>query len=174
MRPFVSRAQERWMFANKPTMAKEWASKMPKGAKLPLHVKKKAKISINNKMKGNLGQMDTKTNKIEINVKAHKGDKAELASTVKHELLHVKHPKMTEKEVYKASAKTKIDPDERRALLARLRGARITKTANALRKKYKVEGSEPGAIYQKANAQKPIREKGSNPSLQKIEIMGIM
>lgn len=121
-----------------------------------------------------LGRMDTETNVIEVNKKAHKGDMKELASTVLHETLHVKHPKMTEKEVYKASAKTKIDPDERRALLARLRGARITKTANALRKKYKVEGSEPGAIYQKANAQKPIREKGSNPSLQKIEIMGIM
>lgn len=100
----------------------------------------KYKISVNNKLKGSLGQMDPKTNKIEINVRAHKRrgrvDKAELASTIKHEMMHVKHPKMTEKQVYKRTAKTKIGPQERAQLLAKL---------------YKVDSSEPGAIYEKAN-----------------------
>ena len=36
--PFVSQAQRRWMYENKPEMAKEWESKTPKGAKLPQHV----------------------------------------------------------------------------------------------------------------------------------------
>jgi hypothetical protein len=39
--PFKSKAQRRWMYANKPAMAAEWEDKTPKGAKLPEHVKKK-------------------------------------------------------------------------------------------------------------------------------------
>lgn len=38
--PFKSAAQRSWMFANKPAMAKEFASHTPKGKKLPKHVKK--------------------------------------------------------------------------------------------------------------------------------------
>lgn len=38
--PFRSRAQEKWMFANKPEMAKEWAAKTPEGAKLPERIGK--------------------------------------------------------------------------------------------------------------------------------------
>ena len=33
--PFESEAQRRWMYANKPEMAKEWQKKTPKGVKLP-------------------------------------------------------------------------------------------------------------------------------------------
>ena len=33
--PFKSKAQAKWMFANKPKMAKEWASKTPSFKKLP-------------------------------------------------------------------------------------------------------------------------------------------
>ena len=40
--PFVSKAQSRWMFANKPTMAEEWASKTKSIKKLPNKVKKNA------------------------------------------------------------------------------------------------------------------------------------
>lgn len=39
--PFKSKAQERWMFANKPKMAKEWASETPNIKALPVKVKKK-------------------------------------------------------------------------------------------------------------------------------------
>lgn len=38
--PFQSKAQARWMFSNKPEMAKEWASKTD-FKKLPMKVKKK-------------------------------------------------------------------------------------------------------------------------------------
>ncbi len=37
--PFVSQAQKKWMFKNKPKMAKEWASVTPKGKTLPKKVK---------------------------------------------------------------------------------------------------------------------------------------
>lgn len=154
MVPYQSQAQRRFMHAAHPAIAKRWDKEFPNQKGLPER-KKKAKISVNNKLKGTYGQMDPKTNKVEINVRAHKKhgklDTAELASTMKHELLHVKHPKMTEKEVYSKSAKTKIGPEEKAKLLVRLRGARITKKVNSLRKKYKVDGSEPGAIYKKAN-----------------------
>lgn len=68
------------------------------------------------------GDFDEKTKTIRINMKKreHKKDKAELASTIKHEMLHAQHPKMTEKEIYKRSAKTKLTQKEKRRLLAKL------------------------------------------------------
>ena len=41
MSPFKSSAQQKFMFANKPAMAKEFASKTPNMKKLPKHVAKK-------------------------------------------------------------------------------------------------------------------------------------
>lgn len=41
--PFKSKAQERYLYANKPELAKEFAAKTPKKAKLPEHVKPKKK-----------------------------------------------------------------------------------------------------------------------------------
>ena len=52
---------------------------------------------------------------------AHK-DKRELASTIKHEIMHMNHPRMWEKTVYSKTAKTKIGPAEQKRLLAKLRG----------------------------------------------------
>ncbi len=40
--PFESKAQQRFMFATKPAMAKEWANKTPNIEALPEHVKKAA------------------------------------------------------------------------------------------------------------------------------------
>ena len=40
--PFKSEAQRRWMYANKPEMAKRWESETPSG-KLPDRVKEKEK-----------------------------------------------------------------------------------------------------------------------------------
>ena len=37
--PFKSKAQERWMWAKKPQMAKQWKAHTPKNAKLPEKVK---------------------------------------------------------------------------------------------------------------------------------------
>ena len=33
--PFKSKRQRRWMYANKPKMAKDWEKETPKGKKLP-------------------------------------------------------------------------------------------------------------------------------------------
>ena len=40
--PFKSKTQARWMFANKPKMAKEWADKTKSIKALPKRVKEKA------------------------------------------------------------------------------------------------------------------------------------
>lgn len=138
--------------------------------------KKKAKISVNNKMKRGLGRMDPKTNKVEINVKAHKGDKKELASTVKHELLHVKHPKMTEKEVYKKSRKTKILPQEQSQLLAKLRGKKIHYKQGALKRKFKMKTATPGDFISRMNDSKKERIISSKSPMtkEKVAIMGLV
>lgn len=85
------------------------------------------KIKVNNKLRDKLGTLygetDTDTGKIQINKKAHKGDKKELASTVKHEMLHAKHPKMLEKNVYKKSRKTKLRSQEIKSLLRKVNSA---------------------------------------------------
>lgn len=39
--PFKSESQKKWMYANKPKMAKEWQKETPKGKKLPNKVKRK-------------------------------------------------------------------------------------------------------------------------------------
>ncbi len=115
--------------------------------------KKKYKIVVNNKLRGDYGAMSPKTNKIEVNVKAHKGDKAELASTLAHEILHVKHPKMTEKEVYKRTAKTKISPQEQTKLLAKLRRKKHNYKVGALKRKFKLGPGkrEPGDFIKAVN-----------------------
>lgn len=125
-------------------------------------IRKKAKILINNKLRGALGRIHVNTNKIEINVKKHKGDKAELASTIKHEMMHVKHPKMTEKQVYKKTAKTKISPQEQALLIAKLRTKKIHYKEGALKRKFKIargEKTEPGTFIRKANDAKLSREQ---------------
>ncbi len=38
--PFKSNAQRKWMYANKPGMAKQWEKKTPKGKKLPKKAKR--------------------------------------------------------------------------------------------------------------------------------------
>lgn len=40
--PFKSVKQRKWVYANKPAMAKEWEEHTPKGKKLPTKVKRKA------------------------------------------------------------------------------------------------------------------------------------
>lgn len=121
----------------------------------------KPKIKVNNKMKGAYGRMNTETNKIEVNLKAHKKkgklDKVGLASTIKHEMLHVKHPKMTEREVYKKSAKTKISPSEQMKLMSKLKTKQLNYKSGALKRKFKMKRDEkivPGTFISKANESK--------------------
>lgn len=131
--------------------------------------RKKYKIVVNNKLKGSYGAMNPKTNKIEINLKAHKGDARELASTVKHELLHVNHPKMTEKQVYKKSAKTKLSYAEEQKMLAKLRNRKLNYKTGAIKRKLSItkgESVKPGDLIAKMNAQKV-------PRVKRVSIMGI-
>lgn len=44
--PFKSEAQRRYLFAKEPEVAKRWAKKTPKNAKLPERVSKKKKSSV--------------------------------------------------------------------------------------------------------------------------------
>jgi len=83
--------------------------------------KKKLKFKTDNRM-GWLGEYNEKKHTIKINKKRHKGDKKELASTIKHELMHAKHPKMWEKTVYKKTCKSKLMQSEVKKLLSKLRG----------------------------------------------------
>jgi hypothetical protein len=46
--PFVSNSQRKWMYINKPEMAKKWEEHTPKGKKLPEHVKKSFDINFIN------------------------------------------------------------------------------------------------------------------------------
>ena len=136
---------------------------------------KKAKIVVNNKMKDTLGSTsfdnnNKPTGKIEINVKGHKGDKKELASTIKHELMHVKHPKMTEKEVYKRTAKTKIPPKEQKKLISRLSSA-SDRRVDSMKRKYKLDG-KPGDMISKVNESKINSNK--QVSKQRTAIMGLV
>lgn len=172
MMPYQSMAQMRWAHTPAGVKAlggkkrvKEW-DRATKGRKLPARVPKhKIKISISKKRSGNFAEMNPATNKIKINIKKHikngKLDKAELASTVKHEMLHVTHPHMTEKEVYKKTAKTKIPPQEQSKLLGMLKRKAVNSKVGALKRKYKLGKVDvsPGTFISKMNSQKATPKK---------------
>ena len=80
--------------------------------------RKKPKFKIDNCLDA-YGEEDDKTGIIKVNVKKHKGDKQELANTIKHELMHNRHPKMKEKTVYK-KLKGQIHSKEASKLLKKL------------------------------------------------------
>ena len=101
--PYRSDAQRRFMHAVHPQIAARWD-------------KKYKKLKVDNKMR-DLGDYDEKTGKIRVNVKMHKDDMNELASTIKHELMHKHQPNMTEEEIYKATAKTKLSNKEKEMAL---------------------------------------------------------
>lgn len=176
--PFKSSAQRAFLYANHPDIAKRWSKEFPNQGKLPVHVKKKKyKIVVNNKLKGGLGAMNPKNNRIEINVKKHKGDRAELASTIKHEMLHVKHPNMTEKQVYKKSAKTKLSPAEQSKMVAKLRMKKINYKSGAVKRKFKMGKvtAKPGDMFNKMKESKStINSNKSTISKTKLSIMGLV
>jgi len=134
----------------------------------------KPKLSINNKLKGALGSSEYKgkkpTGRIQINVKKHKGDLRELASTIKHEIMHVKKPKATEKEVYKATAKMKINPAEQSKLLSKLRHKTLNYKAGAIKRKFKMGKNKvgTGGLIEKAN-----EIKNMNP-VKRTAFMGMV
>ncbi len=116
--------------------------------------KKKAKMVVNNNMKA-FGQMDPKTNVVEVNLKKHKGDKTELANTIHHELLHDKHPDMSERDVKnKADRETnQMSQVEKERLVAKVRNKKMHYKQGAMKRKFKMGRSDtkPGDFIRKAN-----------------------
>lgn len=164
--PFVSKQQQKWgnskagikALGGKARVA-EWNAST-KGHTLPRKVKKTkrgAVVSVDNKLKGSYGQTIIQKGEkpiIKINVKKHKGDKAELADTIKHELMHAKHPKMLEKTVYKKMKKT-ISSSEQASLLAKLRTKGLNYKIGAIKRKLKItrhEKIEPGDMISRARS----------------------
>lgn len=177
--PYVSDAQRRFFHspgAKKAGITSSEVSEFDsasKGMKLPSRKKKKAKIVVNNKMKA-YGQMDPKTNKVEINVAKHKGDKTELANSIHHELLHVKHPSMSEKDVAnKADRDTiQMSPAEKNALVAKVRGKKLHYKQGAMKRKFKLGRMEakPGTFIDQMNEIKKKDYKSNNQSLSKRDL----
>lgn len=131
-------------------------------------MKKKAKLGVNNKLKGSFGETTLEKGKapiIHINVKKHKGNKAELADTIKHELMHAKHPNMHEKTVYKAMPKT-MSTKEQNILILKLRMRKLNYKSGAVKRKLKIGAvkTEPGELI--------TRAKSMNRA-EKVSVMGM-
>lgn len=149
--PYASNKQRRFMHAQHPDIAKRWDKEM--------RGKKKYKISSAN-LKGSFGEMNPDTNEIKIDIKAHKKkgklDIPELASTIKHEIMHVEKPHATEKEVYKATAKTKIPFAEQQRLISKIRHKQINYKFGAIKRKLKMKGkAKPGDLITRFNETNP-------------------
>lgn len=160
--PFRSKAQERFLFARHPSIAKEFANATPKGARLPERIKKKKKPSIivKNHLK-EFGNYNERTRRIEINVKKHKGDRAQLADTIDHELNHVKHPRASERWIRKKTHRDdmKMSYEDKNRLLAKIRMKKLNYRVGVIKRKYKMDPAnvEPGAMIRKANESKLSR-----------------
>lgn len=122
--------------------------------------KKKPRISVNNHLKeyGN-----EQGGKIEINVKKHRGDRLELADTVKHEMNHAKYPNAKEKTIKK---KTKIDMSkmsygEKEALTKKIRIKKLNYKSGAIKRKFKMKPGnvEPGEYIKRVNESKASRRR---------------
>ncbi len=134
-------------------------------------MKKKAKIIFDKKKKSQFfgetffDKGNKPTGKIKVylhkHVKKGKLDKAELASTIKHELMHFNNPKMTEKEIYKKTAKTKIPMSEQAKLLKKLK---------------MTPDFKPGDLISKVNESKDSIRNQSNETVSKtrLSIMGLI
>jgi len=105
------------------------------------------------------GSADTKTGAVHINVKKHKGDKKQLADSIKHEIYHVKHPKASEKATIKNTGKLEnISRQEQDRLIAKLRMKKINYKQGATKRKLKMKGeTKPGDLIQKSNEGNPPR-----------------
>lgn len=151
------------MYANHPKIAKRWSKEFPNQGKLPKHLKTKPVIVVNNKMKGYASQQGRK---IEVNVKRHNGDKTELANSVKHELLHLKHPKAKEKTIQKKAkvATENMSYADKAKLIAKIRMQKIHRKEGVLKKKFKMAPGEvePGAYVNKMNEANSERDIAIN------------
>jgi hypothetical protein len=161
--------------ADKKTLIDNYLKKHPEYSS-----KKKYKMKVDNSLGESFGEMNPDTNEIKINLKAHhkkgKLDVAELASTIKHEMMHVEKPHATEKEVYKATAKTKISPAEQMALVSKLKRKSINYKSGALKRKFKMGrvDTKPGDFINQMNKNKIKRKINNNQSIPRKEMISIM
>ena len=166
---FVSQAQRRWGHTTAGRNALGGNSGASDGSALPERVmskrraKKKGKIEVDNKIKGSYGETILKKGKpavVKINVKKHKGNRAELADTIKHELYHVKHPNTKEKAVQKAMPK-EISREEQDRLISKLRTKKLNYKTGAFKRKLHIprtQSTKPGDLINAANATKQPRQ----------------
>lgn len=152
--PYASTKQRAFLHIHHPEIAKRWDAELKKKTKKKI-------IGVDNKMKGSYGETTLQKGKptiIKINVKKHNGNKVELADTIKHELMHAKHPKMSEKAVRKAVPKV-ISPAEQDRLIAKLQMKKLNYKVGVLKREMRVthRKSAPGDLYNRA--QEISREK---------------
>lgn len=126
---------------------------------------KKKKIVVDNHIKA-YGEEQGGT--IKINVKKHKGNKAELANTIYHESYHQKHEKATEATTYKKTeeAMKQMSYGEKMALANKVRSKKLHYTQGAIKRKLGVSRHEkliPGSLIQKMNEQKVVK-KNNQPN----------
>lgn len=175
--PWKSDKQRRWGHTANGIKALGGKSAVAEWDRASKKSKKKPKIVINNKMKA-FGQTDVKTKVVEINKKKHKGDKKQLADTIKHELYHVKHPKATEKQTYKNTGKLEnMSNSEQNKLIAKLRMKKINYKGGAMKRKLKMKGDlKAGDMISKMNEQKRSNIKSNNQPISKerLAIMGMV
>lgn len=122
--------------------------------------KRKKKIVVDNHIKA---YGEEEGGNIKINLRKHKGDKAEIADTLVHEEYHVKHPKATEKVTYKKTAQTmdNMSYGDKVKLVSKLRAKQNNYKKGAIKRKFGIdrhEKLEPGALIQRMNEQKVVRK----------------
>ena len=155
--PYKSQAQRKYMHLKHPEIAKRWDREFPNQKRLPLHVKHrktkpKLNIVVDNKIK-EYGIYDEKTGVAKINVKKHKGDKAQIADTIKHERYHHEHPQASEKATMKNTGKLEnMSSAEQNKLIAKLRMKKINYKQGVTKRKLKMKGeTKPGDLISKVN-----------------------
>lgn len=140
-------------------------------------MKKKARpnITVNNK----IPEYGTEQGgKIVVNVKKHKGNKAELIDTVKHELLHAKHPKAKE-EVIRHKTKEAVREmsfAEKQSLVAKLRSKHNHYAQGVIKRKLQIHGkTQPGSLISAMNEQKVARKPNQSSSSNfKLGVEGLI
>jgi len=139
--------------------------------------KKKKRIVVDNHLKGSFGETEITTGKptvIKINVKKHKGDRAELADTIKHELMHAKHPKMHEKTVYK-KMRVPMSQTEQDAMVAKLRHKTLNMKVGAIKRKLKIHHkTQPGELIEAAKDVTTYKQTMPTNETAKVSMMGLI
>jgi hypothetical protein len=138
--------------------------------------RKKPKIVVDNHIRA-FGEEEG--GKIKINIKKHKGDKAELADTLVHEIYHAKHPKATEKVTYKVTkrAMKEMSYAEKEKLVAKVRNKKNHYSQGAFKRKFKMGRVhlKVGDLISRMNESRPSDKKiNSKPSLRRIAIDGMI